>query len=102
MEGIYSITLYFQSSLRWLFSVQSSQVQELKKLKQKHSQITSKLQETISSLEVMSCNIKWCEWIKNALQMKLGDEQAFLYEIKRQQLRVLDEQQKVYAEDLSR
>lgn len=50
----------------------------------------------------MSCNIKWCEWIKNALQMKLGDEQAFLYEIKRQQLRVLDEQQKVYAEDLSR
>lgn len=35
-------------------------------------------------------------------QMRLGDEQALLYELKRQQLKCLDEQQKVYADDLSR
>ncbi len=34
--------------------------------------------------------------------MRLGDEQALLYELKRQQLQSLDEQQKVYADDLSR
>ena len=43
-----------------------------------------------------------CNNVGSYLQSRLGDEQAVLYELKRQQLKSLDEQQKIYADDLSR
>ena len=79
-----------------------SHIQELKKLKQKHSQVTTQLQETIATLDVRDGS-ELKHWSQTCVfQLKLGDEQALLCEVKRQQLKFLDDQQKVYADDLSR
>lgn len=45
-----------------------------------------------------------CTYIRSLLllQIKMADEHSTLNEVKRQQLKVLDDQQKVYADDLSK
>jgi hypothetical protein len=59
---------------------------------------SSMLHESMLLMKLDAC----CPNVHLLLQLTMADEQAALCEVKRQQLRVLDEQQKVYAADLSR